>query len=175
MKPVREIKSATEIRQFFLNPVDGGSKVTIGGKHYYMLIVDRGFSEQGIKRRKKPQGAFKVNEKTCMTCGLTKSVDKHFYTSTNSKDGYGGMCKECVKIQGKQYAGRKKEEKLEDNKRDIQVMMYQLAKDANLIPYDLEFQEWKKQWLQKMDSLREDSGMVEISFGDLLNHLTEEE
>lgn len=139
MKPYKEFKSPSEIRRLFLQPVEGSTKVTVGDKHYFMVTIDRKFSEGEIKRRKKPSGVFSVNEKTCITCKQTKGVKNHFYTSTNSKDGYGGMCKECVKVQGKEYYEHKKEEK---RKQKIEDGIYETFQDLKN-EIEIDYHTWK--------------------------------
>lgn len=48
--------------------------------------------------------------KTCKNCGLTKELSE-YYKSPNSKDGFHGQCKDCIKSKSKRLKPSKKKSK----------------------------------------------------------------
>ena len=56
-KPVKEIKSKSEIRRFFNNKILNSEKVVIGGKTMYMTVnkIDDSGKESNIKKIQNPK------------------------------------------------------------------------------------------------------------------------
>ena len=52
-KPVKEIKSKSEIRRFFNNKIVNSEKVVIGGKTMYMTVNKIDESGKEVKHKKK--------------------------------------------------------------------------------------------------------------------------
>ena len=104
MKLIKTINTNNEIIQFYNNQLDGGSKVTMNGKTFWIIRINKNFINSTIKRRKEVNGVYKTpTYKCCRNCNQTKLSEYNFYTSTHNKDGLQNVCKQCVKQKAKQY------------------------------------------------------------------------
>ncbi|NVK75887.1 MAG: hypothetical protein HWE24_20625 [Oceanospirillaceae bacterium] len=103
MKLIKTINRENEIVNFYNQPINGGESIIMGGRQYWMVRINKDFSNSEINRRKEVRGNYNVSIKCCKNCNSTMSVKNNFYTSTYSKDGYQSICKHCAKKQNKEY------------------------------------------------------------------------
>ena len=109
IKPIKTVKSESEIRRFFNTKIVNSEKVVVGGKTLYMTVNKIDDLGKEVKHKVKNLKS-NIKEKQCGNCGEVKSV-KFFYSDSYSKDGYSHWCNLCVKSYSKEYNEEKKKKK----------------------------------------------------------------
>ena len=108
-KPIRTIKTESEIRRFFKTQIVNSERVVLGGETLYMTTNK--IDDLGKEVRHKVKNVkSNIREKQCGNCGEVKSV-KFYYSDSYSKDGYSHWCNLCVKAYSKEYNEERKIEK----------------------------------------------------------------